>query len=223
MNVQIGKKDVLTFIPNLIGYVRVILGLTPIFIYNKYNYLLVVLFYCVSQILDAFDGYFARLFKQETKFGALLDMITDRCSTIVMIVINISLYHNNDSFFKCALILLLIDISGHWIYMISSIISGIGSHKNINSGMWKPLKIYYSNKIILFTLHACNELMWIVNYMQYFILNGKDGNNINVLSLINRYILIPLGILKNVMNFIHLLYGLNILLELDIGERSEGK
>ncbi|KAH8738544.1 hypothetical protein FG386_001926 [Cryptosporidium ryanae] len=215
------SKNVDSIVANSIN--EVVLGLTPIFIYDKYNHLLVVLLYGLSQMLDALDGHFARLFKQETKFGALLDMITDRCSTIVIIVINISLYHNNGTFFRYALILLLVDIAGHWIYMISSIISGNNSHKNTNIGMWAPLKIYYSNKFILFTLHACNELMWIVNYMQYFTLNNKDKGYLNSLFLINRCVLVPFGILKNIMNFIHLIYGLNVLLELDVNERREGK
>jgi hypothetical protein len=39
------------------------------------------LFYWLSYFLDAFDGYAARLLDQGTKFGALLDMVTDRFAT----------------------------------------------------------------------------------------------------------------------------------------------
>jgi len=35
--------------------------------------------YLVSCILDAFDGKMARLLNQSTRFGAVLDMVTDRC------------------------------------------------------------------------------------------------------------------------------------------------
>ena len=34
--------------------------------------------YCVSQGLDAVDGMVARHFNQCSKFGAVLDMLTDR-------------------------------------------------------------------------------------------------------------------------------------------------
>jgi len=35
--------------------------------------------YCVSQLLDAVDGHAARYLGQASKFGAVLDMVTDRC------------------------------------------------------------------------------------------------------------------------------------------------
>ena len=34
--------------------------------------------YILSGFLDAFDGHAARAFNQSTKFGAMLDMLTDR-------------------------------------------------------------------------------------------------------------------------------------------------
>ena len=34
--------------------------------------------YCVSQLLDAVDGHAARYLGQASKFGAVLDMVTDR-------------------------------------------------------------------------------------------------------------------------------------------------
>jgi CDP-diacylglycerol--inositol 3-phosphatidyltransferase len=40
--------------------------------------LLAAVCYCVSQGLDAVDGMVARHFKQCSKFGAVLDMLTDR-------------------------------------------------------------------------------------------------------------------------------------------------
>ena len=35
--------------------------------------------YCISQLLDAVDGHAARYLGQASKFGAVLDMVTDRC------------------------------------------------------------------------------------------------------------------------------------------------
>lgn len=35
--------------------------------------------YCVSALLDAVDGVAARALGQTSKFGAILDMVTDRC------------------------------------------------------------------------------------------------------------------------------------------------
>lgn len=35
--------------------------------------------YGISCLLDAADGHAARALKQTSKFGAVLDMVTDRC------------------------------------------------------------------------------------------------------------------------------------------------
>ena len=57
--------DVLLYVPNLIGYARVIL--TGVFFYYAFeqeNYLFAITCYVASFSLDFFDGYFARLLNQ---------------------------------------------------------------------------------------------------------------------------------------------------------------
>ena len=39
--------------------------------------------YFMSVVLDEFDGMAARAFNQCTKFGAILDVVTDRCSSLL--------------------------------------------------------------------------------------------------------------------------------------------
>lgn len=59
------------------GYTRVILaGLSLHFMsyHPKYS----TLAYCISCLLDAVDGQAARALGQTSKFGAVLDMVTDR-------------------------------------------------------------------------------------------------------------------------------------------------
>lgn len=82
------------FIPNLIGYVRVITGLAA-FAYAQSDYRTFFVLYGFSYALDALDGVAARKFNQCTQnhracvaidkvcfigssFGAVLDMVTDR-------------------------------------------------------------------------------------------------------------------------------------------------
>ena len=60
-----------------IGYTRVILAALAMHYMNhhpKYS----TVAYCVSQLLDAVDGHAARYLGQASKFGAVLDMVTDR-------------------------------------------------------------------------------------------------------------------------------------------------
>ena len=59
------------------GYSRIILAALAMHYMNhhpKYS----TVAYCVSQLLDAVDGHAARYLGQASKFGAVLDMVTDR-------------------------------------------------------------------------------------------------------------------------------------------------
>ena len=49
------------------------------------NYVAAGWCYILSGLLDAFDGHAARALNQSTKFGAMLDMLTDRCATMCLL------------------------------------------------------------------------------------------------------------------------------------------
>lgn len=59
------------------GYTRIILAAVALY-YMSSNPWACTLLYGCSCLLDAFDGYAARLLGQSSRFGAVLDMITDR-------------------------------------------------------------------------------------------------------------------------------------------------
>lgn len=85
--VNINKNEnVFMFVPNLIGYARIILALAS-FYTMPHKPILTLSFYFMSTFLDAFDGFAARLFNQSTRFGAMLDQLTDRCGTMCLIFV----------------------------------------------------------------------------------------------------------------------------------------
>ncbi|KAG5653975.1 hypothetical protein H0H81_008843 [Sphagnurus paluster] len=74
---QTYSENVFLFVPNLIGYARVLLaGLSLHFMTYHPKYC--TLAYGISCLLDAVDGMAARALDQTSKFGAVLDMVTDR-------------------------------------------------------------------------------------------------------------------------------------------------
>ena len=79
------------YVPNLIGYARVLLAFVG---YGAAlsDYRITVVSYLLSQLLDAADGYAARKLGQSSTFGAVLDMVTDRASTTCLCIILGSLY-----------------------------------------------------------------------------------------------------------------------------------
>lgn len=103
--------------PNLIGYARVILAAASL-VYMPYHPKLCTLLYGVSCLLDAVDGLAARAYQQESKFGAVLDMVTDRCTTACLLCFLAS----TEYYVKYALVfqfLIALDFSSHYIHMYS--------------------------------------------------------------------------------------------------------
>jgi CDP-diacylglycerol--inositol 3-phosphatidyltransferase len=79
----ISAGDVLLYIPNIIGYLRVICTVLSLIFMICYpqRWIVAITLYVLSFVGDLFDGLAARKFDQCSTFGGLLDMVTDRCST----------------------------------------------------------------------------------------------------------------------------------------------
>ncbi|PKI83980.1 Pis1p [Malassezia vespertilionis] len=125
VSVEEDTTDVFLFVPNLIGYARVILAAISLY-YMRDNPKVCTVLYCVSCMLDAFDGMFARRLDQATKFGAVLDMVTDRCTTSSLLCFLTAAYP------RCALLfqgLITLDFSSHYIHMYTTLVAGSKSHK----------------------------------------------------------------------------------------------
>jgi CDP-diacylglycerol--inositol 3-phosphatidyltransferase len=79
------SENVFLFWPNIIGYCRIVLAVASLYYMNLHPRTCSLL-YSVSCLLDALDGYAARYLDQSTRFGAVLDMVTDRCTTACLLV-----------------------------------------------------------------------------------------------------------------------------------------
>eukprot|EP00126_Sphaerothecum_destruens_P009574 Sdes_comp20537_c0_seq4m15222 len=120
--------------------------------------------YLTSALLDAVDGHAARYWNQSTRVGAVLDMLTDRISTVCLMV-TLSIFY--PSFAFCFQFLIALDIVSHWAHMYASLISGCSSHKTIDLNKNKYLYYYYT-KPVLFLFCAGNELFFVALYLTYF-------------------------------------------------------
>ena len=87
--------DVLLYVPNLIGYLRVICTVLSLILMICFpqRWIIAVILYVASFVGDLFDGLAARKFDQCSIFGGLLDMVTDRCSTAGLLCV-LSHEHN---------------------------------------------------------------------------------------------------------------------------------
>lgn len=156
--------NIFMFVPNLIGYARIILAIIS-FYFMPTNHVVASWSYILSGFLDAFDGHAARALNQSTKFGAMLDMLTDRCATMCLLATLCTFYPRWVFFFQMSM---TIDIACHWIHLHTSLLKGSGSHKFVDGSGNPIMRIYYTNKPVLFIMCAGNELFYASLYLLHF-------------------------------------------------------
>lgn len=213
------KENVFLFIPNLIGYARIVLAISS-FYFMPTDYVLTTITYLTSGLLDAFDGYAARYFNQSTMFGAMLDMLTDRCVTTALQVMLALFYPNYTFVFQ---ILICLDISSHWIHVQSSLLKGGASHKKIDLSGNFFLRIYYHSRIVLFLMCAGNELFFCMLYLIHFTSGPlvSVGNISFGLWVAMAWLTLPVCIVKQVISVIQLIVACINTANLDESEREK--
>ena len=125
------------------GYSRIFLAIVSLH-YMPIHPRTCTLLYSISCLLDAFDGYAARYLEQSTRFGAALDMITDRCTTACLLVFLASAFPRWMILFQG---LIILDMASHYMHMNATLAMGDKSHKNIDKSQSWILNLYYTNKV----------------------------------------------------------------------------
>ncbi|KAH7021116.1 CDP-alcohol phosphatidyltransferase [Microdochium trichocladiopsis] len=160
------RENIFLFWPNIIGYVRIVLAIASLY-YMPLHPRTCSMLYSVSCLLDALDGYAARYYNQSTKFGAVLDMVTDRCTTSCLLVFLSSAFPRWAIVFQS---LISLDFASHYMHMYATLAMGGSetSHKNVDKSRSWLLNLYYTNKTVLFVCCALNELFFIALYLLSF-------------------------------------------------------
>src|ERR1700710_1289594 len=123
------------------GYLRILLTLASLY-YMPLHPRTCSLLYSISCLLDAVDGAAARLFKQSTRFGAVLDMVTDRCTTSCLLVFLASAFPRWSIVFQG---LISLDLASHYMHMYATLAMGGRSHSHKQMDKNRPwaMRIYY--------------------------------------------------------------------------------
>ncbi|XP_031128794.1 CDP-diacylglycerol--inositol 3-phosphatidyltransferase 1 isoform X1 [Ipomoea triloba] len=152
--------NVYLYIPNIIGYIRILLNCIAFavcFVDKK----LFSFLYFISFVCNALDGWFARKFNQVSTFGAVLDMVTDRISTACLLVILSQVYRPGLLFLS----LLALDIASHWLQMYSTFLVGKTSHKDVKDSSNWLFKAYYGNRIFMGYCCVSCEVLYITLFL----------------------------------------------------------
>ena len=238
--------NVYFYIPNIIGYMRVILlayALGNAFVcYETFLYA-----YFASFALDYFDGLFARGFNQckfhyfisllsyisiGSTFGAVLDMVTDRVGTASLLSVLSVIYPKYALYFIGTMGL---DIGSHWFQMAGAYM-GSRSHKDA-SHQNLLVRLFYGCKPFFGYLCVGNELCFILLYVWHFTTGPMISWPFENAALIAQFSSAPLGsvflielalalvvpgcVLKQVINLFQLASAADICVEVDSQSKKQ--
>ncbi|MEC8196036.1 MAG: CDP-alcohol phosphatidyltransferase family protein, partial [Pseudomonadota bacterium] len=78
-------------IPNILSVMRLFAApmVAVMFLYFERPYAdwFALMLFLVAAVTDWFDGYLARLWKQETKLGAMMDPIADKAMVVIALMV----------------------------------------------------------------------------------------------------------------------------------------
>ncbi|KAG6411975.1 hypothetical protein SASPL_124631 [Salvia splendens] len=213
--------SVYLYVPNIIGYVRILMNCYAFAICFKNKYLFSLLYF-VSFVCDALDGYFARKLNQVSTFGAVLDMVTDRISTACLLVVLSQVYRPGLIFLS----LLALDIASHWFQMYSTFLVGKSSHKDVKDSSSWLFKLYYRNRKFMGYCCVSCEVLYIILFL---LANNPTENLIEVLSNVSTrnwlYLtLLPLSLvgwaIKQLINIIQMKTAADACILYDIAKKQ---
>ncbi|XP_039065761.1 probable CDP-diacylglycerol--inositol 3-phosphatidyltransferase 2 [Hibiscus syriacus] len=178
--------SVYLYIPNIVGYIRILLNCYAFAICFSSKRLFSALYF-LSFVCDAVDGWCARKLDQASTFGAVLDMVTDRISTACLLVILSQVYRPSLVFLS----LLALDIASHWLQMYSSFLAGKASHKDVKDSSNWLFKLYYGNRMFMGYCCVACEVFYIALFlisknhtedlMDVVVTTLKEGSPLSVL------------------------------------------
>ena len=155
---KVSHLQVLFYYPNIIGYLRFIFNIASIpYAYDSQgnSWIIFLTLYSVSMALDAFDGMVARKFDQCSRFGAALDMVSDRTSCATIYLILNQIYPKwSYAFLLCY----ILDFGSHFLQFCSSAMMKSDSHKGKNKKENFLVDFYYNNYTFFITLVTCSEV-----------------------------------------------------------------
>ena len=170
-------------------------------------WLLSISMYISSFVGDLFDGMVARRLNQTSEFGGLLDMVTDRCSTLGLLYVLSGDYAEDDNaigfpvYRLTFLFLAILDISSHWCQMYST--AALKQHhksKDGNAGRSFLVRWFYEYYYFFGYLCVGAEFTYILAYVLQF---TKDSPYHGILTYL-LYGCIPGCAMKQIVNLAQL-------------------
>ncbi|VDL63905.1 unnamed protein product [Nippostrongylus brasiliensis] len=200
------EPNVFLFYPNLIGYGRIVLAIISCYVMST-SPVTALFCYALSAVLDAFDGWAARTYNQSSRFGAMLDQLTDRCGTMALCMVLCKFYPDSVFWIQMSTI---VDISSHWLHLHATDLTGAETHKKSDNPV---LHLYYTNRTFLGFMCAGNEAFYLILYVRAF-WPGPTLFGIHFLSYLAA-IVFPIALVKSAISLVHLVTAAQTIVKYD--------
>ncbi|CAL5430782.1 unnamed protein product [Camellia sinensis] len=218
------KLSVYLYIPNIIGYIRVLMNCFAFYICFSDKKLFSVLYFVkvlnawmcgFSFVCDALDGWFARKFNQVSTFGAVLDMVTDRISTACLLA------------WPSFLVIACFGYCQPLVADVHTFLVGKVSHKDVKDSTNWLFKAYYGNRIFMCYCCVACEVLYIILFLlaknqnenlKNVIMNATKQNS--VLSVL--LVLLVVGwAIKQAVNVIQIKTAADACVDYDINKKQK--
>ncbi|KAG5519833.1 hypothetical protein PMAC_000107 [Pneumocystis sp. 'macacae'] len=223
-------ENVFLFVPNLIGYSRILLAMASLK-YMPYHPKYCTWLYILSCLLDAFDGMAARWLGQcvdeiRCYFGygdRPVNNIGANCPYGVKSCLNVLRCTTS-----CLLCFLSSAYPAHYMHVFSTLAQGSFSHKKIPDNQSWILRQYYQNNIILFVFCAANELFFVALYLLSFPAKSPPrlGYIFNIplsYPVLIGTVSFPICFGKQIINIIQMVNAAKALVDVDKENRRKAK
>ncbi|VDO35831.1 unnamed protein product [Haemonchus placei] len=200
------QPNVFLFYPNLIGYGRIILAILACYAMSDCPFT-AMLCYALSAGLDAIDGMVARAYNQSSRFGAMLDQLTDRCGTMALCMALCKFYPDSVFWLQMSTV---IDIASHWLHLHATDLTHAETHKKSDNPI---LHLYYTNRSFLGFMCGGNEAFYLILYVRAF-WPGPTIFGIYLLSYLAA-IAFPIALVKSAISLVHLVTAAQTVVKYD--------
>lgn len=136
-------------------------------------------------------------------FGAVLDMVTDRCITSGLLLYLSHLGHPYIGQWAVSLSVAFIslDVSSHYMQMYATLKKGAMSHKTTRANSFPLFRLYYESRYVLCAVCAGDQLFWI---SLYALLSPKLAGLSYTIAKYAAVIAAPVCLLKQFLNVVQL-------------------
>ncbi len=119
---------------------------------------------------------------------------------------------------------MVLDLVSHWYHMYASLLTGAGSHKAMNTKGNVFIRLYYTNRTMLFLCCACQELFWMSLYMRANAAKIAATTGLaapGMMGLLSHVFLListPLFVFKQFMNVLQMKKAMDSIMEYEAGK-----